>query len=683
VQVLWRQSNLDWEVVMRFGLLRFGIAAVVALALAAFGEDVERGGRPVSYEGQVTGPDGKSVPGAQIAVVAVSSSSENKVIRRIKCGEDGKFAIDDVTVSPQWPSHRLFVRADGLAMGQAGATWQEENNIQLGEATRVRVVFLGPDEKPVSGLGVKPVLIMMRGPGLSGGFLPEELVKEMEQRTDENGACTFSNLPRQAMLRLRVDDERFAKLQYRQQVSLGDAAQSPPATLHLKRAASISGRIVYSTLGKPAAGVHVMARSVSAAKMDYGKGVSDEKGEYRIPQMQAGEYNIVLNEHGDLGKEWTAAVLAKVRVGEGEDLAGRDINLIRGCVIEGKVTRGDTVETIGGMTVGAGESRAGGHGIQCWEKTAADGSFSIRVPPGTFRVYLSSPPPDGYQGTPQREVTVADGQTVSADLKLRRKPGQPVVGRVVGPDDKPLGGAYVMAEGKDDQIAGAWQESDETGMFHFEAITRGTLLRAARGALESAEAVEVDGGEQDIVLRLSKRIRVTLSGVVIDADGKPIKGARVTLMEFTGQSARGMGNPELTDGQGRYSVQGLRVGLKYGLSVEADGYGPGSGPVVLAPGKATAEAQPVKLAVATMRIAGRVVDRHGKGVAGVEVTLNGGGAGFQTLTSDAEGKFSFKVVEEAKPLIFIRGEDGQPMGSRGVQAGDTALELVDLDEKPR
>jgi hypothetical protein len=659
--------------------MRVGILLLAMIASGSFvrADDVEPAGRPVSYEGRVTGPDAKPVAGAEILVLGVASTGEEAVVKTIKTQDDGRFAIDDLTVSPKRPSHRLLVRAQGLAMAEAPAIWQEENEIRLGPATAVRVVFLGPDGKAVSGLKVRPAMIRGRGPGLGNSIsFRDTLAQEMEQQTDANGACTFTDLPRNAFLRLRMNDVRFAQIPYGQEIALGEAGETPAATIHLDGGAGISGKIIYSTLGKPAAGVHVVAKSADPRAMVEGtQAVSDERGEYHLTQMHGGEYNVMINERGDLGRDWTAAVLAKVKLEPGQDLGGQDINLIRGTVIRGKLTKEDTGEGIAGLWVGASETRPSG--MLVMERTAADGYFALRIPPGQYNVYMADQPPDGYTGRPRQDVTVVEGKEVTVDFKLPRRPGQPVMGRVLGPDGMPVVGATISAENnKDDMFGGTRQESDDTGTFHFEAITKGTLLRASRGTLETPTTVEVDGGEQDIVLKLAKRIDVKLSGVVTDTEGKPIKGARVQVITQSGRFGLGMGTPEITDEQGRYSIKGLRSSLKYSLSAEADGYGQGNGPVTLEVGKAMAEAQPIQLKPATMRVAGTVVDHGGRPVPKIQVEINSAATGHQTAISDGEGKFSFKVIEEARALVFLRGADGQPKATRDVRAGDDALELV-------
>src|SRR5262245_56601378 len=60
--------------------------------------------------------------------------------------------------------------------------------------------------------------------------------------------------------------------------------------------------------------------------------------------------------------------------------------------------------------------------------------------------------------------------------------------------------------------------------------------------------------------------RGTLRGVVVDARGSAVRGARIILMINTKQAIR----ETITDEQGKFGWDGLKPGA-YSLSVEADG----------------------------------------------------------------------------------------------------------------
>jgi protocatechuate 3,4-dioxygenase beta subunit len=430
----------------------------------------------------------------------------------------------------------------------------------------------------------------------------------------------------------------------------------------------------------PAVGVHVVAQGVNRSRSPgWGQAVSNDRGEYRMQQIPAGEYNVGVNFKDDRERPWAAAALEAVRLGDGEHLAGQDLTLIKGGVITGHVLRADTAQAVAGVYVGLhGPDHPKSSAMIGGVTTDAEGAYTFRVAPGAQYVYLSGFPPDGYVRPGAEEMTVAEGQTVTVDLKLPRRPGKPVAGRVIGPDGKPVAGTRVFAEIKSDRVDDVVaRTTDQTGTFHFAAIPPGTRIRAVRGSMSTFRAVIVNGGEQDVLLNLTKRLPRAISGLVTDAaDGKPIMGARVQVITWQGNYGTTMGKPELTDAEGRYSIRGLSPDGAYSLNAEADDYGQGGAAVTLDPDRETTQAQPLQLDRLTARIGGRVVDASGKPVAGVRVEINGSRNGNRTTVTDAEGRFTFKVLDGSVPLIFLRDLEGNPRSTQGVRAGDEKIQLT-------
>jgi protocatechuate 3,4-dioxygenase beta subunit len=287
--------------------------------------------------------------------------------------------------------------------------------------------------------------------------------------------------------------------------------------------------VIYGTTGKPAANVEIVAQSLDRiAGNGWGSAVTNERGEYRMEQVGESVYNVMLGTNTEeLRQKWTAVARHDVRVGAGEQVAKQDLTLIEGVVITGKVFRGDTGAGVEGIHVGLyGPEHPRSSAMIRGAHTNADGEYTLRAPPGANYVYLSSRAPDGYREPKAQDVDVVDEGPVTIDFALPRKPGKPVVGRVLGPDGQPLTARFVTAEAKDgDMRGGAQVKTDASGAFRFEAITPGTLLRGAGGKdLATPQTTRVDGGEADVTLRLEKRIAITLSGQVTDVEGKPIAG---------------------------------------------------------------------------------------------------------------------------------------------------------------
>ena len=70
------------------------------------------------------------------------------------------------------------------------------------------------------------------------------------------------------------------------------------------------------------------------------KVATNERGEYRMEQVEAGKYIMRLAESQEIG--WTAAFRKEVVVVEGKTTADQDFVLIKGTVVSGRLIEEDT-----------------------------------------------------------------------------------------------------------------------------------------------------------------------------------------------------------------------------------------------------------------------------------------------------------------------------------------------------
>ncbi|MDB5299283.1 MAG: Regulatory sensor-transducer, BlaR1/MecR1 family, partial [Phycisphaerales bacterium] len=632
----------------------------------------------VTIHGHVFDPDGKPVAGAEVVLRALSTRSKYAAPISVRSAQDGSFTFSGLPHLAETIASDLMIRAGGFGLVSTLAFADEDNEISLPLPTLIRVSFVDPFGKPVAGLGVRPTMIHAAGT-IAFTLLEDGVSRSLAQRTDAQGACTFSGMPQNAGLRLAIDDSRFTQLSYKDEFDLAAAPVSPPAIFSLKPGSSISGKILYGPTGKPAAGVRVVAQPIHGEdSRGYGEATTDAEGAYQMTQVAAGVYNVMIvpagNDHGT--REWTAAAREKVHVDVGQNLADVDFTLIKGGLLTGRVVRSDTGLGVADTPVALqGPARPQTSGMVEGVLTGPDGAYTLRVPPGKQYVYLQDTPPDGYDTLHKADVEVADGQTVTADLRLPRRPGKPISGRVIGPDGMPLARVAVWADLKDMWAPHVFQKSDAEGRFHFEALGPGTPLHARRGALETPQPVTVEGGEQDVILRMAPRVNIMASGVVTDSEGKPLANAHVQLFTAKGMGFRGSSRRTLTDAHGQYTIKGLEADGSYHVSAEAAGFGPGQAHVNLKPGEDKSEIGPIRLNAATHRIAGRVTKRDDSPAAGVKVELSGSDTGYQTTRTEADGRFSFKVINGSSGSVFLRAPDGNPMSGRRARAGDEDIDL--------
>jgi protocatechuate 3,4-dioxygenase beta subunit len=163
-----------------------------------------------------------------------------------------------------------------------------------------------------------------------------------------------------------------------------------------------------------------------------------------------------------------------------------------------------------------------------------------------------------------------------------------------------------------------------------------------------------------------------LEGTVVDADGKPVDGARVTLGRARGR------NDEMTSlsflqpkglatsaGGGRFRIEGLLPG-DYSATATIEGWAPGVRSPIAVKDKETARVE-LKLGRGGLVLSGRVLDVGGGAVGGAKVTAMmrafGGGRAPVLLQSTAGPEGQYKVTL-GRGFYGLRVEaDGYAAGS--------------------
>lgn len=640
--------------------------------------------KTATYTGKVLTPDGKPAPAARVILAFPSTERDTEpVTHATRTADDGAFTFRDIPTPDASRAPALFATAPGYALAQSQAFSDEENELTLCPATALRVTVLDPVGKPVPGLRLTPVAVFPRGPGMNSvSELPPEIARELARQTDAAGVAPFDALPARSSVRLDTDDPRFARLTYSDTVDTNDAPASPPATLRLRPGGTITGVVTFGPTGKPASGIAVGAQALSRSDSStngYGHAVTNDRGEYRMDRVAPGDYNIFLSSNSpDFRRDWTAAARQDVHLEPGQHLADQNLTVVKGILITGHVTRADSGEPVPHFGIGYhGPAHPRSSAMIDIAETDASGAYTLRTLPGPNYVYVYAIPPDGYERPKPQEFTIADGPPPpTVDFALPRRPGRPVAGRVLDVDGKPLEGASVSAEDpKGDMHALTVQTTDERGNFYFEAVAPGTLLRAYRGTRETPEATPVNGNEPEVVLRLEKRVRITLTGTVTDADGNPIANAKVQVLRQEGQFGLGMGKPELTDMQGRYRITGLTPSARYGVYAESPGFGTAGAKLTLDSAKPTHEAEPLRFPASSRPISGTVVDNDNQPVANTTVELDGPEPGHQSTTTDPNGHFTFHVIAGARAKLYTRDAAGKPFRPTDARAGDADLLL--------
>jgi len=254
-------------------------------------------------------------------------------------------------------------------------------------------------------------------------------------------------------------------------------------------------------------------------------------------------------------------------------------------------------------------------------------------------------------------------EDAATPLEIVLDRGSSLAGRVVTRDGAPVPGATVSVGDHPASTGPLSTRTDATGAFSIDVVPPGAqpVWALREGYAAGREQVELpeDGAELSgvqIVLEPGQRV----AGVVLDEDGEPLPGARITPESagFGGGAPRFVGADTTSDEDGRFRLEALRedrVVLRVwaeGCSVLEQPVTAGSTDVVLRPKRAG-------------RLAGRVVDgATGKPVQAFVVRF------VAPEAAPSEPKLSGYGVEWSQTGMSFVGTDGYwTSGSEPLEMG--------------
>jgi RNA polymerase sigma factor (sigma-70 family) len=189
--------------------------------------------------------------------------------------------------------------------------------------------------------------------------------------------------------------------------------------------------------------------------------------------------------------------------------------------------------------------------------------------------------------------------------------------------------------------------------------------------LEGTEDGRIEDGPNSWLLRAESG--QVVSGRVTDADGAPIPGAECSLMQPTG-----MGDPVLTDEEGRFTLPGSIGGMVM-VIVRAAGHV--QDPASMRPlGGPAGGSRDIRMSRA-VRLEGRVVDEEGRPLPGAEVRVvpDGGMGPFPAIVAasatvtNARGRYVLDGLSPGARMSVAAWRRGHVVGSSAtVTAGDGA-----------
>jgi protocatechuate 3,4-dioxygenase beta subunit len=543
---------------------------------------------PLQLEGQVVGPDGKGVGGAEVWLASVPP-------RSTKSEDDGTFTFDKLVGR----TYQLTASSGELVGGPVSYKLTEKSDpvvVRLAEGAAVIVTVVDDAKQPIDGADVRL------------GDMSHRIV-----RTDAKGEATLKPV-RPGWVAVQATAPGFAP--HTGFATIGSAGATGKIAITLRKGFAVSGRVT-DEAGKPIAKARITASGGAWGDFDEGYGdkadvTSDDKGQFTLPALAAGPHTV-----SAVDGEHAPATSAPITIAD-RPIGDVAIVMKAGGLVTGKVLDAE------GKPVPFATVRLAGTGQMMWQVASRQatsdkhGEFELR---GLARAKLQA---RAESDTVASKLVDLDLTSVAAmrDVKLVLDVAGAISGVVV--DDKGSPVTEVQVNAFPDIMGGAPTEglalagmssatTDGAGAFTIHGIPDGAYkLWAARSSAASG-----DWGQHGVTAKTGdKGVRITLAAegelrgkVVLEGASSPPKLVTVQVGYQPPTPA--------TDGvftikdvtPGTYSV--TFRGPEFAQLVKHD--------VKIEPGK------PTDLGTVTVvrgrRLAGKVVDATGRPVAGAKVKL--------------------------------------------------------------
>ena len=262
-------------------------------------------------------------------------------------------------------------------------------------------------------------------------------------------------------------------------------------------------------------------------------------------------------------------------------------------------------------------------------------------------------------------------------------------GKVLDASGAPAAGVRLMVAGGNGGSMNTEIRSDADGKYsitwQFQNTPARAVAAARRGGAPAAQyllvardiagnqAVAEEITEKSTSLDLHLQPGLTISGSVVDLDGKPVHSANVTLFLMTARMSSTIGpqQPTTVDADGGFSIAALPQNQHYMVYVNASGYGSPTRDVPAGETQTVSYHLPtINLKLANMKLEGQVVDANDKPLSGATVQINGTDQPNDNVTTDSKGHFVFNHVCEGPVRVFAYND---------VRSGNTQAQGGDVD----
>jgi len=641
---------------------------------------------PVS--GQVVDSRARPVAGAEVAVYetyAIAGDEHGRLIGPIvKTDEKGEFSLE-AKVTSQYGTF-IVARKPGLALAWDGLNYSDNTLAKghfllvLEEPCTLTGVVVDKSGRSVVGAKVQAVPKTSYMDRLSQRpmFAPAEW---FTTQTDEKGLFRFEAFAADVSSDFRIEAPGWNcvyTFTTHYQSCCGFEVGRSDIWLVLPQEHPVKGRVVEEGTDRGVAGVSLtiapgkdredilnryLAKTV----------VTGADGTFTCEGLPEGKNKISLTAVENETPAWVAAS-AIVDVAAHRDAQDVRVVVSKGGTIEALVREQGTDRPVAGHRVSVYSEEGG-----VSSRTDEAGRVTLRLLPGEYRPYAGG---GAYMWWHVSEPTVVKaGETARVDIMLDRAPT--IQGRVTDPNGKPAEDTLVTVHPFGDH---AYTQSDGrfTAWYENERAKEGICVIARDRTRSLAGVVHARELTKPIDVALSPSLTVT--GKVVDPNGKGIAAARASLSVLLWNCLSDMGEEVLTDSEGRFEFRAIppvQDPFEYRVSVHAAGYAPRTYKSIAIKGEpgSVASTDPIELPPADRSISGVVVDANGAPAPRVILFLGRSGSGGEqprkATATDEQGRFQFTRIAEGGIRLQVNFSDS-PGGSGDLQceAGDQDLKAV-------
>jgi len=412
--------------------------------------------------------------------------------------------------------------------------------------------------------------------------------------------------------------------------------------------AGITGLVVDGD-GQPIVGARV---AITGGPVTGRSDTTDATGLYEILSLPAGTYTLRASATGFAPQTRTTSIVVDTTTQLDFTLTDQANQLLGS--ITGRVTQSDGT-AISDVIVKVTAGPSTGQSVRSDDQ----GDYGVPdLPEGTYTLTFTH---SGYSTSTVTGIEVIAGRTTTLDVMLGLSTtGGVLIGAVTDMDGVAVASATVKVLQNSTVIATATTGS--SGTYRISGLEAGTyVVQVSKTGFITAQVsgVEITAGATttvDAQLTASGNGLGTLSGLVVDAQGRPVQSAVVELSGPSGDLAT------TTNADGAFTFANLVAASNYVLTVSASGYLTDTRRNVVVTANSTVNLR-IQLTTDSSSggsLAGFVRSPSGAPVVGATVRIVAGPAVGQTRTTSSSGQFSFAGLPGGAYTIEVRSVNFRP-----------------------